>query len=282
MIKIGPAGWSYPDWKGTVYPPRTTQKFDPLEYLSGYFDTIEINTTFYRIPDASSAATWVTRIAGNPHFTFTAKLTQLFTHTRQAGSQDEVAFKKGIAPLQAASRLGALLLQFPYSFHDTPENRAYVRQLAQRFREYPLILEVRHRSWDKPSIDAFLHEVGLGFCNVDQPPVSYSLGLTRRVTSSVSYLRLHGRNAAAWFQEDAGRDARYDYLYGDQELNEIVDAVQAIAQHAPETYLITNNHFRGQAAVNALQLRRKLGDPVVAVPPQLLTVYPALERVMQS
>ena len=282
MLKIGPAGWSYADWAGKVYPTRKPQGFDPLEYLSGYFDTIEINSTFYRMPYAATVAGWVKKVAANPHFTFTAKLTQPFTHTRQASAQDEVTFKKGMEPLRAADRLGALLLQFPYAFHNTPENREYLRQLAQRFREDALVLEVRHASWDRPYLYAFLQELGVGFCNIDQPRVSYSLGPTRRATGPVGYLRLHGRNAVTWFQEDVGRDARYDYLYSDDELNDIAETTKAIAAQAPVTYLITNNHFRGQAVVNALQLQHKLGYAEVRVPQQLLALHPELGQLIRG
>jgi uncharacterized protein YecE (DUF72 family) len=207
-IRIGPAGWSYPDWQGQVYPAKAERGFDPLAYLAQYFDTVEINSTFYRIPDAQMTRRWAARVVDHPHFRFTAKLWQGFTHEGSASAQDEAAFKQAIAPLQEAGTLGAVLLQFPYRFHHTPENRAYLRRLTDAFREFPLVLEIRHRSWDRPQVYDFLRELGVGFCNIDQPPVSYSIGLTHIVTSPIGYLRLHGRNAAMWFKEEAGRDAR--------------------------------------------------------------------------
>jgi uncharacterized protein YecE (DUF72 family) len=279
-IRIGLAGWSYPDWKGRVYPPKLPRGFDPLQYLSGYFDTIEINSTFYRIPTVSTTQRWAERVASQPAFKFTAKLPQGFTHTRQMSAQDEAAFKDAMAPLQAADRLGALLLQFPYAFHQTAANRDYLSRIVERFRSYPLVLEVRHRSWDAPSVYEFLRALGVGFCNIDQPQVSYALGLTRQVTSDIGYVRLHGRNATTWFQEDANRDARYDYLYSDSELEEISTTFLTIAAHARETYLIANNHFRGQAALNALELRHRITRAPVPVPTQLLAVYPQLRQLM--
>jgi uncharacterized protein YecE (DUF72 family) len=280
-MRIGLAGWSYPDWKGQVYPQKPPRGFDPLQYLSGYFDTIEINSTFYRVPTATTTQRWAERVAGNPVFKFTAKLPQVFTHTRQVRAQDEAAFREALSPLQAAGRLGSLLLQFPYAFHQNPANRDYLKQLIERFRSYPLVLEVRHRSWDVPYVYELLQELGVGFCNIDQPQVSYSLGLTRQVTSDIGYLRLHGRNTATWFQEDADRDSRYDYHYSATELEEIAEALLAIASQARDTYLVANNHFRGQAALNALELRRRVTQAPVNVPPQLLTVYPELARLMQ-
>jgi uncharacterized protein YecE (DUF72 family) len=186
-----------------------------------------------------------------------------------------------MTPLQDAGRLGALLLQFPYAFHHTSANRAYLCQLVERFHGYPLVLEVRHRSWDTPSVYELLRELGVGFCNADQPQVSYSVGLTRQVTSEIGYLRLHGPNTTTWFQEDANRDARYDYVYSATELEEITEALLIIAAQARDVYLIANNHFRGQAALNALDLRHRMSSAPVNVPPQLLTVYPELGQLMQ-
>jgi uncharacterized protein YecE (DUF72 family) len=279
--RIGLAGWSYPDWKGRVYPPKPPRDFDPLEYLAGYFDTIEINSTFYRIPTVKTTRDWTARVASHLAFKFTAKLPQVFTHTRQASAQDEAAFKEAMAPLQDADRFGALLLQFPYAFHNTPANRTYLHQLTERFRDYPLVLEVRHRSWDTPHVYELLRELRVGFCNIDQPQVSYALGLTRQVTSDIGYLRLHGRNTATWFQDEANRDARYDYLYSAPELEEITEALEIIAAQASDMYLIANNHFRGQAALNALELRRRVARAPVQVPPQLLSVYPEMSQLMQ-
>jgi uncharacterized protein YecE (DUF72 family) len=222
---------------------------------------------------------WAARVASNPDFKFTAKLPQAFTHMRQTDAQDEASLKAALDPLYEAGRLGALLLQFPYAFHNTAANRAYLHQIVERFRDYPLVLEVRHRSWDVPSAYEFLGESGVGFCNIDQPQVSYALGLTQHVTSDVGYLRLHGRNVATWFQDDANRDVRYDYLYSAPELEEITKALVRIAAQARDVYLIANNHFRGQAVLNALDVRRRLTRAPVNVPPQLLTVYPQASQL---
>jgi uncharacterized protein YecE (DUF72 family) len=278
-IRVGPAGWSYQDWAGQVYPKPRPRGFDPLRYLVEYFDAIEINSTFYRIPDAKTAQGWAARVADHPDFRFTAKLWQGFTHEATASAQDAAAFRQAMAPLQEAGRLGAVLLQFPYRFHHTADNRATVRRLADAFRDYPLVLEVRHRSWDRAEVFAWLQALGIGFCNIDQPQVSYGIGLTHVVTSPVGYLRLHGRNTAMWFAEDASAASRYDYRYAAEELRELVDAVEVLSRRARETYLITNNHFRGQAALNALELRHHLRRGPVPVPPPLLAAYPELRQI---
>jgi uncharacterized protein YecE (DUF72 family) len=278
-IRVGPAGWSYPDWEGRVYPTPKPRGFDPLAYLARYFEAIEINSTFYRIPDAKMTQRWVTRVADHPLFRFTAKLWQGFTHEGTASARDEAAFRQAMAPLREAGKLGAILLQFPYRVHHTPDNRATIQRLADAFRDYPLVLEIRHRSWDRAEVYEFLQALGIGFCNIDQPQVSYGIGLTRVVTSPVGYLRLHGRNAATWFAEEANAAARYDYRYAAEELQELVQAAEVISRRARDTYLITNNHFRGQAALNALELRSHLRRSPIAVPPPLLTAYPELRDI---
>jgi uncharacterized protein YecE (DUF72 family) len=281
-IRIGTAGWSYPDWRGQVYPKPSPRGFDPLTYLAQYIDVVEINSTFYRIPEVKTTQGWVARVAEYPDFRFTAKLWQGFTHEGTANPEDEAAFRRSMAPLHESGRLGAVLLQFPYSFHHTAENWSSLQRLVEAFRDYPLVLEIRHRSWDHVEVYEFLRELGIGFCNIDQPQVSFSTGLTRVVTSPIGYLRLHGRNAAKWFAADASAAARYDYRYQAEELDEIVDAVEIISRRAQETYLIANNHFRGQAVVNALELRHHLRRSPIPVPPPLLTAHPELEPLTHA
>jgi uncharacterized protein YecE (DUF72 family) len=283
MIRVGPAGWSYQDWEGIVYPQKKGAKFDPLAYLSEFFDTIELNNTFYRPPTPTMSKSWARRVQSNPRFKFTAKLYRNFTHARESLTEaDEVTFKSGLAPLMEAGRLGALLLQFPYSFHNKEENQAYVKDLAERFKEYPLVLEIRHASWDRAPAYRFLREIGMGFCNVDQPTVSYSIGPTKKVTGKIGYLRLHGRNVKEWFREDAGRDARYDYLYNEFELFEVSERIRSIAREAEEVYVITNNHYRGKAVTNALELKAKLGEKNLKMPEVLLEHYPQLKKFQEE
>src|SRR5918994_4511575 len=110
LIRIGPAGWSYKDWEGVVYPKKPGKTFDPLEYLSRFFNTIEINSSFYRPPTPSTTKAWAKRVASNPNFTFTAKLHRIFTHERgKATAEDEKAFREAMTPLAESGKLGAIL-----------------------------------------------------------------------------------------------------------------------------------------------------------------------------
>ena len=213
LIRVGPAGWSYKDWEGIVYPQKPGKKFDPLEYLSRFFDTIEINSSFYRPPTISTTKSWATRVAANKQFTFTAKLHRLFTHERgKATKEDEKAFREGMDVLAKAKKLGSVLLQFPWSFKNTAEDRIYLGKLLERFRQYPLVVEVRHASWNNEEIYEWLEERGVGVCNIDQPLFSKSIRPQALTTSPVGYVRLHGSNNQNWFPEKAARDERYNYL----------------------------------------------------------------------
>ena len=282
LIRIGVAGWSYADWKGIVYPVHQAPHFDPLSYLVDFYDTIEVNSTFYRPAHRGMTTSWARRSEANPHFRFTVKLHKSFTHDRSASSSDEKAVKDGLVPLIEAGKLGAMLLQFPWSFKNDSDSRNYLEHLTDRFADYPLVTEVRHSSWNQPEFYEYLTNKHIGFCNIDQPRIGRSIGPSQKATGPVGYVRLHGRNYQDWFREDAGRDARYDYLYNESELDPWMDKILQIAEESAETYVITNNHFQGKAAVNALQIKAKLTSSKVGAPASLVASYPFLKEVAEA
>jgi len=281
LVRVGPAGWSYADWAGIVYPPRRPRDFHEATYLAEYFDTIEINTSFYQPLRPSLCAQWLERVAANPRFVFTAKLWQKFTHETGATAEDERAVRAGFDLLHSAGKLGAVLLQFPYSFHHTPENAAHLRALLERFADYPLAVEVRHASWNDKGFYALLHERGVGFCNIDQPVIGRSLKPSERATADVGYVRLHGRRYDTWFTDDPTTppEERYNYLYSEIELEPWAERIRKVASHTETTFVITNNHYQGKAVVNALQLIRLLTGAKVKVPEPLRHHYPELESI---
>jgi len=283
LLRVGPAGWNYKDWEGIVYPAGSAKSFDALAFLADYFDTIEINSSFYAPPSPRDAAAWARRVKNNPRFRFTAKAWQRLSHERADGSAASLAadcnvVRQSMAPLAEAGVLGALLLQFPWSFRHSEENLAHVDSLFRRLRGFPLALELRHGSWDRADFYDALRAQGVAFCNVDQPVIGDSMAPSGRVTARIGYLRMHGRNYRTWFQKDAGRDARYDYLYTKAEVKEVSERLRAMKQSAEETYAITNNHFRGQALVNALEILEELDTRPPAVPPLLAEAYPQLQN----
>ncbi|HSE49512.1 MAG TPA: DUF72 domain-containing protein [Terriglobales bacterium] len=288
-VLVGTAGWSYKDWEGVVYPPGLKREQHPVEYLAQFVDCIEINTSFYGHMRPEVVKLWCRKAASaNRAFRFTAKLHKSFTHspiavvqptsaeTIRATEEDERLAKEGLDVLAGEGKLGALLAQFPVSFKNTNENRDWLETVIGKFHEYPLVIEVRHSSWNNEGILRYFAEKGVAFCNIDQPKLGLSLRPTEHVTAPVGYVRLHGRNYREWF-ESGNRDDRYNYLYTRDELEGWKERITRIAEKAEKTYAVTNNHFRGQAAVNAIQLKRMLGQPARA-PETLVQEYPELRQ----
>jgi uncharacterized protein YecE (DUF72 family) len=280
-IRVGPAGWSYADWNGIVYPAHRPRDFHEANYLAGFFDTIEINTSFYQPLRPQFATQWLARVAANPRFVFTAKLWQKFTHEGGTTAQDVQAVCVGFDPLHQAGKLGAVLLQFPFSFHHSPENLARLEQILDSFRDYPLVVEVRHASWSQKEFYELLHQRGVGFCNIDQPVIGRSIQPSERATSPVGYIRLHGRRYDTWFTDDptAPPEERYNYLYSQAELEPWAERIRHVAEHTRTTFVVTNNHYQGKAIVNALQLIHLLTGSKVKVPEPLRNHYPQLESI---
>jgi uncharacterized protein YecE (DUF72 family) len=281
MLRIGPAGWDYKDWQGVVYPAGL-KGTDRLTFLAGLFGAVEINVTFYRPVAPSFTERWSQAVADHPDFRFTAKLLNVFTHERRLPDQEVGEFQAGLLPLLSAGRLGVLLAQFPYSFHNTEENRAYLVKLTEVFGAFPLAVEVRHRSWQQRAVREFLSNIGVDFCNIDQPQVSYSLGRTAWVTGPRGYLRAHGRHREKWFEFGDDRQARYDYLYGPEELAELAGRARELMAQAPEVYVIFNNHPRGQAAADALELASLLNAYLPKLPSCLLEAFPRLSKMIEE
>jgi uncharacterized protein YecE (DUF72 family) len=255
--------------------------FHEAEYLARFFDTIEINSSFYGPIRPQHAKLWVEKVASNERFVFTAKLLQRFTHDLTATASDEKEVRAGFDVLRAAGKLGAVLLQFPFSFHRTRDNAAYLGKLLKRFADYPRVVEVRHASWNVEESYRMLSESGVGFCNIDQPIVGRSLAPSAEVTAQLGYVRLHGRRYDTWFTDDADvpQHERYNYLYSTSELEPWAARVKDVARDASHVYVISNNHYQGKAAVNALELIAMLEGTKVKVPETLRARYPRLEQI---
>jgi uncharacterized protein YecE (DUF72 family) len=280
-ILVGLAGWSYKDWNGIVYPAPRPRGFHEASYLAEFFDTIEINTSFYGPLKPELASSWLERVAQNPRFLFTAKLWQKFTHEGTTAREDERDVRAGFDVLRQGGRLGAVLLQFPFSFHQNPENLARLKHLLDEFGDYPLVVEVRHASWAQKEFYDLLEEKAVGICNIDQPVIGRSIKPDKRVTSAIGYFRLHGRRYDTWFSDDPElpRHERYNYLYQDKELLPWKERVETVAENANVTFVVANNHFEGKAAVNALQFVNMLIGNKVKVPDSLRNHYPQLDAI---
>lgn len=259
-IRIGVAGWDYPDWAGRVYP-EGREGIDRLRWVAARFDLIEVNSTFYRPASSRATRSWLERTADWPQLRFAAKLHRVFTHERGPWRDADVAaVHAGMLPLLEAGRLVSLLVQFPWSFRNRPAERRRLKRIADAFAAVPLHVEVRHATWDDDAFRHWLRSRGIGLANIDQPLFDASLGPSAVTTNRVAYLRLHGRNAANWFRRDATRDERYDYDYSAAELVPWAERAARLAgvDAVDEVAVVFNNHYRAQAVNNAAEFARLL------------------------
>ncbi|MBI3050278.1 MAG: DUF72 domain-containing protein [Acidobacteria bacterium] len=313
-VHVGTSGWSYPSGKGrwnSLFYPATRSKrhgtagFDELRFYAEHFDTVEVNTTFYGQPRAEVTAGWVARTPAR--FTFALKLYQKFTHPKMfreaalkaaPGSEGALLdllaevtrsdiddFRSGIEPIARAGKLGALLAQFPPSFKSTPATRDYLAQLLRLFGDYPVAVELRHRSWSDAFGDTLqlLNGFQAAWVQIDEPKFRFSIrqNALPNVTGFY-YMRLHGRNAAEWWRHERAED-RYNYLYSAEELKEFSETAAAAKALVKNVYLYTNNHFAAKSVVNAVMLKAQLGEPIEGeYPPELVERYPEIRDLVKS
>src|SRR5262249_45493361 len=310
-VRIGTAGWNYPSgkgtWNGVFYPKPRKKGFDELAFYAEHFDTVEVNSTFYGQPRAEVTGGWAARTPRG--FEVSAKLYQQFTHPPRSGGRaaysrrealredseaiaglvrpiraDLEEFRRGIEPLAASGKLGALLAQFPASFKDTPPARETLLELLRAFREYPVAVELRHKSWSDRIGDtiAMLNEFGAAWVQIDEPKFRFSIRQNYLPNvRSFYYMRLHGRNAKNWWKHDKSED-RYDYLYSNDELKEFSETADAAKRLVRKLYLYANNHFSAKSVANAAMIKQQLGEPIDGeYPPAFLERYPELKGAVK-
>jgi uncharacterized protein YecE (DUF72 family) len=254
MIRIGTCGFSYKDWVGPFYPEGTPQAA-MLDYYARTFDTVELDYTYYAWPTTRTLESLASKVPES--FLFSLKAHQSMTHDREGLAEGALRYKAALTPLQERKMLAAVLLQFPTSFHNTPENQDYLATLHDALADLPLVVEFRHRDWITQRVMARLKEMQMAYCCVDQPRLSTLVPPVAAVTSNLAYVRFHGRNAAKWFVNDEVWQ-RYDYTYTAEELAPWKDKIEVMEQQAPTVLLYTNNHWKGQAIDTAKQLKMML------------------------
>ncbi len=262
MIKIGTSGFSFADWKGTVYPQGLPER----EMLSFYekelgFNALEVNFTYYTLPSQKSFSAMSRKTSSN--FEFVVKSFKGMTHeirNRETGERVDnretfQKFKYSLDPLIREGKLGGVLAQFPYGFFPNRPNFDYLQRFREEMEGIPLIVEFRNESWLKQPTLEFLENRRIGFCIVDEPKLPKLMPYLPRATSEIGYFRLHGRNPN-WFHVPAS--VRYDYLYSEGELREFVPDIQDISKKTAKTFVFFNNCHAGSAAKNAAQMARLL------------------------
>ena len=279
--KVGTSGWSYPPntgpgtWTGVFYPLKRT---DELKFYSQFFNTVEINSTFYRPCTPKMAEGWVERSPED--FEFTVKAWQLFTHGKERWTQADLdEFKNGLAPLVESGKLGCLLFQFPASFRRSPESADKLKALLELFEDYPKAVELRHRSWNENL--SWLESFNAVQAFIDEPKFKDSIRQEFGQSGSMLYLRFHGRRAEKWWQHEH-RNERYDYLYTPKEIEPYVVRMKETAtdKAIEKAYIFFNNHPGAKAVANAVMMRAQLDVPVKAeLPESFCASFPSLRSV---
>ena len=268
-IYIGTSGWSYPKgegtWTGYFYP---IGKINELEYYSQFFNTVEVNSSFYRPPNPGYVYNWVKRVPDD--FRFTVKLWQKFTHPKMyeeatGGSavisqKDVDQFKQSIDPMANSGKLGALLAQFPPSFKNDNYGQQILLAVIRTFGSYRLAVELRHRSWsDDVGFAQLLQDNNVSWVHIDEPKFQSSIATEIPLTADMAYFRFHGRNKEMWWKGDS--ETRYKYLYSPEEINELANRVKAAGNKAQLLFAFFNNHWQGYAPRNAVSIMRTLQLP---------------------
>jgi uncharacterized protein YecE (DUF72 family) len=289
-IYIGTSGWSYPKgegtWQGYFYPGG---KINELEYYSQFFNTVEINSSFYRPPDPGFVYNWARRVPRG--FLFAVKLWQKFTHPKMykeaTGEEAVVAqsdvdrFKKCLEPLMRAGKLGALLAQFPPSFKNDGYSQQILGAVAKAFGEYKLAVELRHRSWsDDENTAGFLRQNKLAWVQIDEPKFSTSIATEVPLTAEMAYFRFHGRNAKDWWTGNS--ETRYRYLYSAEEIDRLAEKVKEAGEKTRLLFAFFNNHWQAYAPRNANDLKKALQLPFQEIPMNLETVQEKDDTVKEE
>jgi len=255
IVLIGICGYSYTEWIGSFYPPKTKQE-EFLEFYSRNFPTVELDYTYYRMPTADQLNRMLE--AGGPDLTFAIKATDTLTHKVDPNKwQDEAkTYKTAIEPVLAAGRLEAVLFQFPNSFHYLPDNRRYLDKLLKEFAGIPSVVEFRNSEWGNSKVILELKKRGVTYASMDLPDLEGLPPVLDVATSTLAYFRLHGRNTEKWQGSNSGD--RYDYLYNSTELEGAAERIKRIVLKTDRVLVYFNNHTRGQAPQNAQMLKKIL------------------------
>jgi uncharacterized protein YecE (DUF72 family) len=262
LIKVGTSGFSFPDWKETVYPHGLPER----EMLSFYekelgFNTLEVNFSYYTLPSQKTLEGMSRKTSEG--FDFVVKSYREMTHEirdKDSGklTDNQEVFQKfrfGLAPLIEDRKLACVLAQFPYGFFPSRENLGYLERFRNEMEGIPLVFEFRNQTWMKEETFQFLRKSGIGFCIVDEPKMQKLMPYLPRVTSDVGYFRFHGRNPN-WF--NVPLKVRYDYLYTEGELKSFLPDIRDISRKTSKTLVFFNNCYSGSAAKNAVQMAKLL------------------------
>jgi uncharacterized protein YecE (DUF72 family) len=282
QVLVGTGGWEHEAFDQAFYPKSGLSSTEKLQYYSRFFDAVEIRPTSWDgALTAQDASAWAGAVADRRNFRFTVKLHSSFTHAKEFRTQYTRNARGILQELAARNRLGALLMQFPYSFTNTGSNRMHLIRLAEIFSGFPARVELRHESWNQTSLPGFLAEHGLLPVSADLPRIRQFMPFLTGVVGDEAYLRLHGRNEKGWLLD--GMDTRYDYLYNSREVRELTRRIDALSQRCKRITVICNNTTNAKAVANAFQLTAAWRhSKALPIPVNSLRAFPQLGDIAQQ
>lgn len=259
MIYVGTCGFSYKDWVGPFYPPKTR----PAEMLPVYarrFRAVEIDSSYYGVPTERTVLSMASRTPADFRFSFKAPQTVTHPPDPTAGRvhDDASLLLESIEPMRSAGKLACVLVQFPNALRPDERGREYVRRVIDAFEGVRTVVEFRNGEWQEPATLEMLQAIGASYCNVDMPQLDGLMRPSSDTTGTIGYVRFHGRNAKTWWR--GTNVTRYNYFYTTQELVPWADRIAEIEAQAGDTYVFFNNHANGKAAQNAEMLEALLEE----------------------
>ena len=254
-IRVGTSGYSFEDWRGEFYP-SDIEKGKMLDHYFKHFSTVEINSTYYRIPHPAVMYNIARKAPEGADFM--VKVPQSFTHRRTDLEKDVASFREALKPMEDSGTLSGLLAQFPFSFKFSPDSLEYISICREAVKPYKLYVEFRHSGWVNRAMYDRLKAEGTGYVAVDEPQLQGLLKPDLFATTDTGYIRLHGRNQQHWWN---GGAERYDYKYSPTELEEWRARIDKIKNKVKRLYVFFNNCHLGQAAGNALEFKQILNLP---------------------
>ena len=304
-VRVGICAWADPALieTGTFYPKKSMSAEARLRHYASVFDVVEVNSSYYAIPDVRNTVRWVERTP--PEFVFHVKAYALLTghHPRaetvpadltallprnpartRRGEVDATSFppealdrafalfRDAVRPIAEAGKLGYVLFQLAPWVHFDSDRLDYLASLPQRLPGWTIAVEFRHRSWLPEHTDETLRALSaarLAHVIVDGP-AGHAVPRVTTTTAPTAVLRLHGRNAQGWLRQLQGAQPsvreKYDYLYTEAELRELLPEIEGVGLEAEEIFISFNNNNRDYPVQNALMMKRLLGQPTPVQP----------------
>jgi uncharacterized protein YecE (DUF72 family) len=268
-VRLGTCSWADQGLLKAWYPRGVSTAERRLRYYAERFDTVEVDATYYALPDPEVTARWAQRTPGD--FVFHVKASAAMTwHEGPPTDEAFLAFRAALEPLELSGKLRGVLLQYHPRFTKTREALAELARAPRRLEPLVPLVEFRHRSWleqdEREDTLAFLERHGLAFVSVDAPRTRASnvVPPVAAATHRVAYVRFHGRNAATWNVRGGSSADRFDWMYSAEELAEWVEPVGRLAAEAEEAYALFNNNRDDFAPRSAAVFRRLLDEAGVA------------------